>query len=114
VDDDESHLILTEEILKNDYNVTAVKSGEEALDLFKKGFIPNLILLDIVMPDMDGWDTFEKIKGIGGFHDVPIAFFSSSFDIDEIKRAFDIGVNEYISKPVDVEKLTVAIKKMLI
>ncbi|MDR2543437.1 MAG: response regulator [Treponema sp.] len=113
VDDDTIHLTITENMLKSEYDVVSAHSGNEALDLFYKGFVPNLILLDLVMPDMDGWDVFEKIKAIGSLHHVPIAFFSSSFEIDEIKRAFEIGVNEYISKPVEKEELLKLVTVML-
>jgi CheY-like chemotaxis protein len=113
VDDDEIHLDITEAMLTDDFEVIKAKSGEEALDLFYHGLVPTIILLDLIMPDMDGWDTYERIKAIGALHEVPIAFFSSSFDIEDIKRAFDIGVNEYIPKPVEKEELMKAVDKML-
>jgi methyl-accepting chemotaxis protein len=112
VDDDELHLEITEAMLKNDYDIIIANSGNEALTQFHQGLVPDLILLDLVMPDMDGWDTFEIIKGIGALHDVPIAFFSSSFEIDDIRRAFDIGANEYISKPVKREELLKTVSEM--
>jgi CheY-like chemotaxis protein len=113
VDDDEIHILITENMLKADFEIVTAKSGEEALNLFYHGLVPTIILLDLIMPDMDGWDTFERIRAIGGLHDVPIAFFTSSFEIDDIKRAFDIGVNDYISKPVEKEELMKTIGKLL-
>ena len=113
VDDDEIHLTITESMLRDDFEIITAKSGEEALNLFYHGLVPTIILLDLIMPNMDGWDTYERIRAIGALHEVPIAFFSSSFDIDDIKRAFDIGVNEYIPKPVEKEQLMKIIQKML-
>jgi CheY-like chemotaxis protein len=113
VDDDEIHLEMTQTMLGNSYDVVTVQSGNEALTKFHQGFVPDIILLDLIMPDMDGWDTFERIKGISGLHEVPIAFFTSSFEIDDIRRAFDIGVVEYISKPVEKNELLKTVERMM-
>ena len=113
IDDDEFFRTTTTTLLKDDFDVITAGSGSEALALFHQGLVPDAILLDLVMPDMDGWDTFERIKAIGGLHDVPIAFFTSSFEIDTIKKAFDVGVDEYISKPVNKEELMKTLNKML-
>ncbi|MDR2966079.1 MAG: response regulator [Treponema sp.] len=113
VDDDEIHLTITETMLKNNYEVVTAKSGEDALKLCQQGLVPDVILLDLIMPDLDGWDTFDKIKEISSLNDVPIAFFTSIFEIDDIKRAFDIGVDEYISKPVEKDLLIKTLTRMI-
>jgi CheY-like chemotaxis protein len=113
VDDDPIHLAITENMLKSDYDVITATSGNEALNMFYQGFVPTIILLDLVMPDMDGWDTFEKIRAMSELHHVPIAFFTSSFEIEDIKRAFDMGVDEYISKPVEKHELMKTVQAML-
>ena len=113
VDDEEFFRTATTAMLKDEYHVITANSGAEALELLNQGVIPNAILLDLVMPDMDGWATFEKAKDICSQNQVPIAFFTSSFEIEIIKKAFNVGVNEYISKPVNKEELIKVIKKML-
>jgi len=77
VDDSDVHLLIAENILKTKYDVTTAKSGKEALALLSKGFLPNLILLDVLMPDMDGWEVYNKIKGISLLRNVPVAFLTS-------------------------------------
>jgi CheY-like chemotaxis protein len=101
VDDDEIYLTMTNAILENNYKVFTVKSGKEALQLFFQGLVPNLVLLDLVMPGMDGWDTFERIRGISKLHNVPIAFCSVSDDPNDIAHANKIGAVDYIHKPCD-------------
>jgi CheY-like chemotaxis protein len=100
VDDDEFHLTMTKSILSEDYEVVAAKSGQAALNLFVHGLVPHLVLLDLTMPDMDGWETYERIKEISNLYYVPIAFFTSSDDPDDINRAREMGVADFIKKPV--------------
>jgi CheY-like chemotaxis protein len=111
VDDDEIHLEMAGAILEKDYAVTSVKSGKEALQLFYQGYVPGLILLDLVMPDMDGWDTFERIRGISKLHKVPIAFCTSSSDLKDINHANKVGAVDYITKPCN--DLLARVKKLV-
>jgi methyl-accepting chemotaxis protein len=105
VDDDSIHLEIVKETLKTDYDVTCAKSGKEALNLFYQGLVPQLILLDLIMPDMDGWDTYSRIKAIGGLYDTPIAFFTSSNDPKDIEHAHEMGAVDFIKKPYDKDDL---------
>ena len=72
IDDDIILLKTAEEILSDLYSVSVAKGGKQGITLLKKGIIPNLILLDIAMPEMDGYMTLEKIKGISGCEEVPV------------------------------------------
>jgi methyl-accepting chemotaxis protein len=113
VDDDVIHLDMVEETLKNDYDVSCAKSGKEALALFYQGLVPQLILLDLIMPEMDGWDMYSRIKAIGGLYDTPIAFFTTSTDPKDIEHAHEIGAVDYIKKPYDKDDLLQRIAKIL-
>jgi CheY-like chemotaxis protein len=64
VDDDEIHLSIAEAMLKDEYDILLAKSGKEALQYFLQGRFPNLVLLDILMPDMDGWETYKRLFSI--------------------------------------------------
>jgi len=105
VDDDETHLLIAQSMLKHDYNTIIAKSGQEALEMFIKGKFPDLVLLDIFMPNMDGWETFHQLKGISILKKVPIAFLTSENDENEEKHAYDIGAADYIMKPYDKSDL---------
>jgi methyl-accepting chemotaxis protein len=113
VDDDNIHLEMVEAVLQNDYDVTAAKSGKEAMDLFYHGLVPGLILLDLIMPDMDGWDTYSRIKAISNLHDTPIAFFTASNDPKDIEHAQEMGAIDYIKKPFETEDLISRVGKII-
>jgi methyl-accepting chemotaxis protein/CheY-like chemotaxis protein len=113
VDDDGIHIDIAKTVLSDEYDVSTARSGKEALGLFYQGLVPRLILLDIVMPDMDGWDTFSRIKAIGGLHDTPIAFFTSSDDPKDKQKAQEMGAVDYIKKPLKKDDLLMRIEKIL-
>ena len=113
VDDDVTHLTSTKAMLDKNYEVITAKSGTEALSLFYRGLVPNLILLDLIMPDMDGWVTYEKIKAISNLHNVPIAFFTSSEEPQDRSRAEKMGAVDYISKPVRKGELLERVEKIV-
>jgi len=113
VDDDETHLAVAENLLKKQYEVITAKSGKEALELFLHKVVPDLILLDIVMPNLDGWETFNRLKAISLLQDVPIAFLTSLTESDEAKRAREIGAVDYIEKPYKSADLLNRVEKIL-
>jgi CheY-like chemotaxis protein len=105
VDDDSIHLEMVKTVLSNDYEVSTAKSGKDALGLFYQGLVHNLILLDLIMPGMDGWSTYDRVKAISGLHDIPIAFFTSSNDPKDIQHAREMGAVDYIKKPYEANDL---------
>jgi len=113
VDDDEIHLEMVESVLQDKYDVSTAKSGKEAMGLFYQGLVPQLILLDLIMPDMDGWNTYTRIKAISNLHDIPIAFFTVSDDPKDIQQAREIGAIDYIKKPYDKDDLINRVRKIL-
>jgi CheY-like chemotaxis protein len=113
VDDDSIHLEMVETVLQNNYDISLAKSGKEALGLLYQGLVPKLILLDLIMPDMDGWNTYNRIKALSGLHDTQIAFFTSSSDPKDIKQAKDMGAVDYIKKPYDKDDLLRRVGRIL-
>jgi methyl-accepting chemotaxis protein/CheY-like chemotaxis protein len=113
IDDDEIHLELTKNFLMNDYDVTTVESSEKALKLLYQGLAPSVILLDLVMPGTDGWQTYERIRGISKLHKVPIAIFTVSDDPADRTRAKDMGAADYIKKPTTQDELLKRIQNIL-
>lgn len=116
VDDDVMHLSLTRLALKDKYGVYAAKSGEEALDFLDKNHIvPDLILLDIMMPVMDGWVVFDKISNIASLKFTPIMFYTSLDEESTVERAYELGIFDYITKPCEqsilLEKVENALEK---
>ncbi|MDR1803419.1 MAG: response regulator, partial [Treponema sp.] len=113
VDDDVIHLELIKNFLQQDYDVTTIESSEKALKLLYQGLAPNLIFLDLVMPGTDGWQTFERIRGISNLHKVPIAIFTASTDPDDMSRAKTMGAVDYLTKPCEQEELLKRIEIIL-
>jgi methyl-accepting chemotaxis protein len=113
VDDDGIHLEMVETALSNEYEVSTAKSGKEALGLFYQGLVPNLILLDLIMPDMDGWNTYARIKAIGSLYNTPIAFFTSSDDPKDKQHAREMGAVDYIKKPYERNDLLRRVERII-
>jgi len=113
VDDDTIHLEMVGSVLQDEYDITAAKSGNEALTHFYQGLVPHLILLDLIMPEMDGWDTYSRIKAISNLHDTPIAFFTVSDDPKDIQKAREMGAVDYIKKPYDKDDLLKRVAKII-
>jgi methyl-accepting chemotaxis protein len=113
VDDDTTHLMATKAMLDNDYEVITANSCHEALTLFYRGLVPNLILLDVIMPGIDGWSTYERVRAISNIHHVPIAFFSASENPEDRVRAQQMGAVDYIEKPVKKLDLLERVEKLI-
>ena len=105
IDDDETSLELTANMLKKEYEIAIARSGQEALNYLIQQSIPDLLLLDILMPEMDGWETYKKIKGISLLKDVPIAFLTAIEETTEENRAYQMGIDDYIRKPYTQKEL---------
>lgn len=99
VDDDLILLKTAEEILSKQYSVSVAKSGQQAVTLLKKGVIPDLILLDIAMPEMDGYVTLDKIKMLPGCQDIPVIFLTGFAESDYEVKGLKAGAADYIVKP---------------
>ena len=114
VDDDEIHLSITESELKDEYEVVMVKSGEEALEfLGKSQTIPDLILLDILMPTMDGWEVFDKINDTATLKLTPIMFYTSLDEESAKEKAYELGAFDYITKPCEQSVLQTKIRNTI-
>ena len=112
VDDDIIFENIIASILSDKYDILLAESGEDALKVLLKNK-PDLILLDIIMPGMDGWETFHTIRGITLLHDVPIAFITSKNDGAEIEHAKQVGAVGYFLKPVNQVDIIDGVERIL-
>lgn len=101
VDDEPTNLRFLMEILKGEYRVYPAPSGERALK-FLEGNKPDLILLDVEMPGMNGYEVIRRIKEMPERRDVPIIFLTGLEGRDNEQTAFDLGAVDYILKPISV------------
>jgi putative two-component system response regulator len=98
VDDELSNLLALNKILSSDYAVFFAKSGEEALSVVADNQ-PDLILLDVVMPNMNGFDMLAKLKRNLETADIPVVFITGMDDEASKKHGFALGAVDYIIKP---------------
>ena len=103
VDDNEFNLNILVESLRN-YNVVPAISGLVALEILTQQTI-DLILLDVMMPNMDGYDVCSKIKNNENTKNIPVIFLTAKNDINDIKKGFDVGAVDYIVKPFSTIEL---------
>jgi len=113
IDDEETILTMTKGMLDNDYDVTTVQSGKEALKLFFQGYVPDMVLLDLAMPGLGGWDTFIRVRNLSQLHQIPIAIYTSSEDPEDNARAREMGAVDYIKKPCKKTELLERVGKVL-
>jgi methyl-accepting chemotaxis protein len=112
VDAEEANRAMVKSILEADYEVITAKSGKEALSLFFQGLVPGLALLDLRIPDMDGWDTYSRIRDINKLHKAPIAIFTTEDAKDKV-RMQEMGAVDCIEKPVKKTELLDRVRKLI-
>ena len=112
VDDIDTNIDILLELLGEKYDVLVAVDGKTALDIASKEKI-DLILLDIMMPEMDGYEVCERLKSSEETHNIPVLFITAKTDEDSIEKAYDIGGSDYITKPFKPRELLARIKTQL-
>jgi diguanylate cyclase (GGDEF)-like protein len=122
VDDIQDNLDLLEDLLDDEFNYgdsdyklefTQATCGNEVFKITKSSSDFDLILLDIMMPDIDGFEVCEKLKANDKTKDIPIIFITAKTSCEDIVKGFDIGASDYVSKPFQEEELIARVKKEL-
>jgi CheY-like chemotaxis protein len=91
------------------YDVLAASSGREALDILGKGFRPCVVLLDLCMPEMDGWMVWERMQAHREWSQTPVVMLSAQLvDRERVRKA---GIREFLSKPVEHERMVATIER---
>ena len=112
VDDSISNLKNAEEVLKDKYTLALVKSGKMALDYLASN-TPDLILLDIMMPDMDGFETMRLIKANPVTQKIPVIFLTVDANVETEKEGFRLGAQDFIKKPFVPEIMIYRIEALI-
>ena len=112
--DDEHKIIMTLEYAfrKAGYEVFIARDGSEVLEILKTE-IPNIILLDIMMPNVDGYTTLSEIKKNEKFKNIKVIFLSAKTGEEDIKKGLELGADAYITKPYSIKKLTEKVEELL-
>ena len=112
VDDEPVNLKELQLFLENDYNLLFAIDGFKVFDIIKKTK-PDLILLDIILPGMDGYEICKKLKSQESTKEIPVLFISCLNESPEILKAFDVGGVDYITKPFKAKEVLARVKAQL-
>ena len=111
-DNPDNRLLVRRILLSEDYSLLEATDAMDALNVLKTAQ-PDLILMDINMPDMDGYTLTAKIKSMPGFERVPILAVTANVMRGDKEKTLEAGCDGYIQKPLDIEQLTREIEKFI-
>ena len=100
VDDESFYREVLENLMRNDYQVVTAENGEQALELAGQSPQPDMIVLDVVMPGIDGYEVCRRLKSNLQTEDIPIIFLTVKSNVDDEVRGFNLGAVDYITKPM--------------
>jgi putative two-component system response regulator len=113
IDDTAENLTLINGLLKGSYKVKVANNGERGITLAHAEPLPDLILLDVMMPGIDGWEVCRRIKSDIATRDIPIIFLTARIDADDERKGFELGAVDYITKPINPPVLLARVKAQL-
>ena len=99
VDDAPANIQMVNSILKDTYKTRIATSGAKALELASQDPAPDLILLDVMMPEMDGYEVCSRLKAVSNTRDIPVIFLTGQTETADETKGFDVGAVDYIHKP---------------
>jgi len=112
VDDKTEFRRLTKTILESKYEVESAENGVEALSTLQNGFLPDLMVCDLLMPVLGGKDFLEQVKSSGAFRHIPVIILSSIDKSDEKVKLINMGATDYLEKPYNPAELLARIENI--
>ncbi len=110
IDDEKTIRVLLENYLKKKYDVITKSDGEEGLNWLQEGNFPDLIVVDIQMPNLDGYEFIKNVRASGYFKEIPMIMLSGIESSAEKIKTLKLGANDYIVKPFNPEELELRIE----
>ncbi len=105
--------LLSHTLMQRGFNVDVATNGRQAIDNLDTNQLPNLVLLDIILPLADGFEVLTQIRSRKGWKKVPIIMLTSKTQELNVVRAFESGANDYVTKPFQLGELMVRINRLL-
>ena len=112
VDDTETNVDILVDTLGEDYDIAVAMDGESALEIAEED-LPDLILLDIMMPDMDGYEVCKRLKDNPETADIPVIFLSALTGADEKQKGLELGAVDFLTKPFNPSEIQDKVKEHL-
>ncbi len=113
VDDTPANIDILREILKDEYKLKVAINGQKALKIAMSESPPDLILLDIMMPEMDGYEVCGKLKENETTKNIPVIFVTGKTEPEEIEKGKQLGAVDYIIKPIEPDIVLEKVKNHL-
>ena len=113
VDDDITNLNIARNALVQKYDIFTIPSGEKLFQILQR-IVPDLILLDLEMPNMNGYEVLSTLKGNPATAGIPVIFVSATVDPERRKKGLDLGAADYITKPFNQQDLLECIESNLV
>jgi len=112
--DDDPYILMSLEFLmkKNGFEVMVARNGTEALEIVDKQ-VPDIVLLDIMMPDVDGYAICKHIKGHKKLKDAKVVFMSAKSKESDIQKGYDLGASLYVTKPFSTRQLLKQVQELI-
>lgn len=112
--DDDPYILMSLEFLmkKSGYEVLVARNGSEALEHINEQ-CPNLVILDIMMPDVDGYEICKYIKNDSNLQQIKVIFISAKTTDEAIQKGLQLGADQYITKPFNTKQVVAAVKTLL-
>jgi sigma-B regulation protein RsbU (phosphoserine phosphatase) len=112
VDDARANVDILVEALKNDYKLSVALTGEAALKIVERT-PPDLVLLDIMMPGLDGYEVCRRLRASPASSEIPVMFLSALEDVQNKTKGFEVGANDYLSKPFEILEVKARVRSLL-
>jgi len=113
IDDEKSIRFVLENTLKNEFNVISFSDGIEGLSYLENGNIPDLIICDLMMPQVDGFSFLKKIRNSGFFDNIPVIILSGNDESKDKIKCFEMGADDYVAKPFNPNEIIARVKRRL-
>lgn len=113
VDDAPDNLMLLSHIFKDSYRVRLAQNGAKALAICQSDTPPDLVLLDVMMPDMDGFEVIQRMREHPTSENIPVIFVTALTTEEGRAKGLELGAVDYVTKPVDAETLTLRVKNFM-
>lgn len=113
IDDEAIMRKLLEQILKEKYEVISLENGKEALEWMYSGNIPDLVVADLNMPEINGFEYIRRVRESGFFKDLPLIVLSGEESSAERIKSLKLGANDYLVKPFNPEELGLRIDNLI-
>lgn len=112
--DDEPNIVMSLEYAfkKKAFEVFVARDGTEALEIAKKQ-IPNVIILDIMMPQMDGYETLKRLRKDKNLADTKVIFLSAKSKMADVEKGLDMGADSYMTKPFSIKKIITDVEQLI-